>query len=112
MAIFEQDLDDGRKEFGVMSAGGLSRLIASGTNKGDVIDVWNGTVQLVVNPRASLLGIRKYGVDTLTQDDDGSLKLIRYVVKNGKVIDVSKRDCNVETSKGKIYNDMYRRMVG
>ena len=106
------ELADGRRRLMAMFPNELPRLIIEGEpREGDEIEVFGVTVQLVINPHIPSGTLGKYSIAALTRDDDKSLKIIRYDVKDGEVTKISKTNCNEYTAQGMTYEKMYKGLI-
>lgn len=110
--ICSKELGNGRTAFGCFDVGALVRLIEDGSAlEGDIIDVFNGTVQLVVNAHIPSGELGRYSVETVTKNDRGKLEVINYQLVDNKVVGVSKRQGDLRIDQDKKFAIKYWKAI-
>ena len=98
--IMKTQLEDGKNIYGVFSGGCLLNLLQNGDlDRGDLIDVFGGTVQLVientVDVHSFVRGEARRKVATLTANDQRVVEIIDYEMINRKIVNIAKRQCDI-----------------
>ena len=98
--IMRTQLENGKNAYGVFSGGYLLKLLQNEElDRGDLIDVFGGTIQLVIENSADVHsfvnGEVKRKVTTLTANDRRVVERIDYEIINRKIVNIAKRPCDV-----------------
>jgi hypothetical protein len=111
--IIGKRLDDGTCAFGVACSEALVKLVeGDNLSEGDVIDVFGGTVQVVVRNGIPAQGKRNYDVVTATKNDRDELEIITYNLRfeehSGKLINMSKRPLDLGSEVDEDYKARFQ----